>query len=327
MKYLLGLLLIIGLSACGDKKTDFVYKDNPTYGVSKNYKLLETSVALKSPKVDILWVIDNSGSMDPYQQAVIKNTNSFMNNFTKGSIDWKMGLISTSDYEDPYVGFTALDILDKSTANPVGVFQKAVGRLGTWGDVVEKFFDPTLKALKNYSFLRSDAFLAMIVISDEPEQSNISASTFYSELSKLKDPSKMLLYGIFATYDIPGIQCSGGFAYNTSEYNKIMQTMNGTLFDLCGPDFGTTLSSLGQNLAQKIAVLSSRIVLEDRPLFGTISLTYKGQVLPPGPSEQGGVWTYDPIYNVIVIHDNSVIDQNVKDILVQYKVDPDVTGN
>src|SRR5690349_21372013 len=49
---------------------------------------------------DILWVIDNSGSMGDFQSAVIANMDRFIQTFVPlaGKAKWRMGLISTDQF-------------------------------------------------------------------------------------------------------------------------------------------------------------------------------------------------------------------------------------
>ena len=89
MKIFLILLLAV---ACG-KESSYLYKveDFQSQLVSERYQLSEEG------KVDIVWVIDNSGSMSSIQQSVIQNANLFIQEFTKiRGLDWRMALVSTS---------------------------------------------------------------------------------------------------------------------------------------------------------------------------------------------------------------------------------------
>ncbi len=286
------------------------------------YKINDSQTAKQEINVDILWVIDNSGSMATYQQSVIDNTNLFIGNFTsKKDLHWKMGLISTSQAEGPYTGFTAADQLNWQTVDPVTQFKTAVGKLGTNGDSTEMTYRPTLNAITSFpDFLRPDAHLALIVLTDEDEQSNYSATPvdtapFIAQIIALKggSTSKFITYGVFATTD----DCPmGEIPYPTSRYKELMDQTNGTYLKLCATDFGQLLSDLGQDLISKIVTLDPTILLEKRPVPDTIQITYKGNLLIPGPKELGGQYTYDPVYNVINISDPNLLDAKVRDIVV-----------
>ena len=82
--------------------------------------------------VDILWTIDNSGSMGDHQRDVIANANSFISQFTQSTaLEWRMGLVSTDTQDEPYVGLIPGTELNYLTPNAVTKFQQAVRRLGT----------------------------------------------------------------------------------------------------------------------------------------------------------------------------------------------------
>lgn len=335
MKKYSRFIVLLFLISCTGEKNDFAYKVNPIYPVTINHKMSEASVSFNTPKIDILWVIDNSGSMASAQNSVITNTSAFIQAFTQSkNIDWKMGLISTDIADMPYIGFEPGDELSSTApGNPVQRFQSAVGNLGTNGDSTERSFDPIVNNLKKYNnFLRDGAYLAIILVTDEDEQSDKyrTAQSMIDEVTKLKnnDSSLIIGAGVFSTYDF-GLKCSSpfssttGFSYINSQYESFINLTGGSYYDICNPNFGNLLSTLGQNLVSKISKLVARIVLQSRPIVSTIKINYLGQDLAPGAAEEGGHWVYDPTYNVIIIHDKNVINGNVKDILIQYDTNPD----
>jgi hypothetical protein len=306
----------------------------PATPVPKKYsKNLEFKVAHTQntiPKVDILWIIDNSGSMGDEQQNVIANTSHFMNTFTSQTqLQWKMGLLSTTVTDpmsgadvDPYVGFTPETQLDYLTPNPVPIFQNAVGRLGTGGSGSEQTFNPVLKNLRRFpSFLTPGAYLALIIVTDEEEHSpGISPTSFVTQLTALKggDKSKIVVYGVFAT----AFDCPQGFNYTFSRYWDLMRQVTSTKYPLCNPQFGQLLTSIGEDLITRMSTLDPVLLLEARPIPSSIRLTYKGKLLKPGFKEDGGVWIYDPVYNVIRITNMAVLDAGVRAISIAFDIDP-----
>src|SRR4051794_7209298 len=91
----LAILVLIAALASGCRSDDLLYLHEPQMGPSHalSHKIKDIS---GNSDVDILWVIDNSGSMKEYQQHVIINTLAFMQNFTANTgLRWKMGLLST----------------------------------------------------------------------------------------------------------------------------------------------------------------------------------------------------------------------------------------
>src|SRR5690606_9309229 len=103
--------------------------------------------------IDILWVIDNSGSMQSIQNNIIANAKIFMEQFIlEKHINWKMGIASTDKSEAPYLGFdnsfdrSLVDFNDPlSIDDTVSKFQDAVRELGVNGDAYELVFYNVLR--------------------------------------------------------------------------------------------------------------------------------------------------------------------------------------
>lgn len=77
---------VMALSACADKSADIsILSDSDTFEQS-------TSV---NNKIDILWMIDTSGSMAPYQQNLADNFSTFINDFVTKGYDYNMAVAGT----------------------------------------------------------------------------------------------------------------------------------------------------------------------------------------------------------------------------------------
>src|SRR6476661_1030667 len=50
-------------------------------------------------KIDVLWVVDNSGSMAPRQQNLARNFSSFIDVFTKNSINFRIAVTTTDIFK------------------------------------------------------------------------------------------------------------------------------------------------------------------------------------------------------------------------------------
>src|SRR5688500_10837964 len=51
-------------------------------------------------KVDVLWVIDNSGSMAEEQENLARNFQSFIELFTRGAVDYRIAVTTTDVFGD-----------------------------------------------------------------------------------------------------------------------------------------------------------------------------------------------------------------------------------
>lgn len=275
----------------------------------------------ESGGVDILWVIDNSGSMSTYQNDVIRHTDKFMNEFTSaGRIDWRMGLISSDESEEPYLGFAQYNgnFFDYTDNDPVGTFQQAVSQLGTSGSYVEKFFGPSLKWMSSDQFIRPDAFLAIIMVSDEPEQTDgLSPQAFYNELVNLKAGQADLIKVYTAIAAKKGLQpnCSDGVIdnYIGSRWEEIKDLSNALAFSACSADFGSEMANVAQSIIAQLK--AARILIPDQPKVDTIKVTFQGEDVPGGMKELGGKWYFDEKFNEIVFYEimgTNDVDETVK---------------
>lgn len=316
--YALGFALIAGLAACS-RPVDFLYRlrEQTTQEISHVHKLKELQ---GENKVDILWIIDNSGSMMSHHQALIQNADVFINQFvTTGGLEWKMGIVSTAVAEEPYVGFTPSTLLTYQTPDNVRVFKEAVADLGTSGDAFEKTFAPLEQHLTDYpDFTRKNAVLAVIMVTDAPEQSRIPASRIVNFLTGLKgDLRRVVTYGVFASNDFNCRDTDEPWDYAGSPYEELITATQGVTFKLCA-DFGQSLADMGKDLVSRVK--RPFIQLYERPLEASLRVVYKGKDLPGGPLESRGMWLYDFNHNRIVFHSLDFAPSDNEEVTVVYEI-------
>jgi hypothetical protein len=307
MKYFFLSLIFLCLFSCG-KNTSFLHHSNP-----KPREFFRNTFSLhefdSGNKVDILWVVDNSGSMDGIQQNIVRNAELFMNEFMKSSyIDWKMGLVSTDKYENPYLGFD--QPFNRSTPDPVSIFRNKVKSLGTNGDASEYVFHNVYRNLTNpgpFPFLRGGSHLAVIMVTDEEEQSQeisnlYEVNSFYAAMVNMISPYfKLRFYGAINAKELESCTSYGtSLRYTNSPFEKIIQLSDGFVVSACKPEFGEDLAKIGKDIASLVEY--PRLLLSERPRVESIRVTYKGQVLEPGRPEQGGYWYYDDEFNMIIFY-------------------------
>jgi hypothetical protein len=310
MKFLALLLLVV---ACG-KESDYIYKVEPYRELvtSENYRLIS-----EGGQVDIVWVIDNSGSMSDIQQSVITNADLFMQEFIKiRGLDWKMSLLSTDINDAPYLGMASP--FNYSSADPVGTFRDAVGRLGINGSGTEKTFEPIVKNLNNFSsFLRPSAFLVLIFVTDEDEQSSINAGNFLNDMVARKG-GRMGMIRAYGAFDASDLGCTS-ITYAGSPFETVINATGGKAIGTCSTGFGTELAKLGNDIVSTVS--SPVVMLAKRPVPSTIQVVYKGVALPGGARADGGLWVYDPDVNGVRFHDYSFLDVNEKFIQIVFVTD------
>ena len=144
------------------------------------------SVAVVNNKVDILFVVDNSGSMGPLQQNLVSNFQSFISNFQSKGYDFRIG-VTTSDayldgvnfhndptqskWRDGLTSHTGVFVITPSTPNLNATFvtNATEGSQGSGDERVFSSFRDAFNNPLNTGFVRPDSFLSVIILSDEDD--------------------------------------------------------------------------------------------------------------------------------------------------------------
>ena len=234
--------------------------------------------------LDILFVIDNSGSMREEQASLVANFNRFINvldNIEGGLPNVHIGVVSTDIGAGPYgiMGCTGngdngilqnapvggacdtpgperyiVDIANDDgvtrTNNYTGTLAdtfSCISELGTTGCGFEQPLEAMRRALngsnaQNAGFLRDDAFLAVIIISDEDDCSAEQVSMFDSDPSLDNVNSNLgpltsfrcFEFGVECTPDAPrtagprqdcATRLNSQYMYNIDEYANFLKTL------------------------------------------------------------------------------------------------------
>ena len=344
---LVSLLSLSLLSGCNGENADYLFHE--TLPVEQRDKREYPLSLLEADKnIDVLLVIDNSGSMGGIQQSVIKNARLFFEKFAKQSyINWKVGLISTDERDDPYIGFdnsldyTMVDFQDPASFERViSRFQGAVSRLGTNGSASEYTFYNVKRVLDLYDgvsrsprFLREKSHLVVIMLTDEEEQSKTvrgvnpqqyEAPNFYNELSRYINSNNILrFYGAFNHKELKGCENMGSYwnePWKGNAFDQIISLSQGFYISPCTADFGKDLARIGQDIVSLIGLPS--LLLRRRPLVETLKVFYKGELLPAGPKDEGGFWFYEEESNTINFYDMDFVDDFERDhFVIDFEVD------
>lgn len=306
------------ITSCG-RNSDFIYHDlqlpKPYFSTTHQLKELQGE-----RQVDVLFIVDNSGSMSSYQQALASNIDSFVKQFFSGGVlEWRMGLISTDPVNSPYIGLVPGTELDFRSTDAMNRFRAAVGRLGLNGDGTERTFTPLMKWLNEYpKFLRPQAILALVMVTDAPEQSMVPSANVLAFLTKVKGSlSKVVSYGVFAAADFGCRSDEGAWNYAGSPYEGLIAATNGKTYPLCQA-FGPHLADMGKDLVSRVN--RPEIQLTSRPRVETLKVIHRGVELLGGPEEEKGVWSYDFPKNRIVFHNMDFAPNDNEQVEIRYEI-------
>ena len=257
-------------------------------------------------KADILFVVDNSGSMSEEQTKLGNSFSTFINWLTNGLVDYRVA-ITTTDMDDPnhqgkFQGNPT--VISNTTPNVVDTFKNNVN-VGANGSGSEKGIVAAATALSsgllssaNAGFLRNDARLFVVWVTDEEDSSPSSPSTYQNEIVAAKggDPAQVFFAAIAGPEPL-GCFTFAGSADAGARYLDIVQPTGGLFGSICDADFGYTL----QNLAFEVTSAGGAYPLSALPDPSTIVVTVDGltQILAVD-------YMYDATSNVVTFQEGHV---------------------
>lgn len=300
-----------------------------------------------TPRVDVLFVVDDSGSMESHQANLSKNIKLFIQEIQKMTfLDYHIGVVTTSmDNADPNIPWDPSDpwsvevpcdnntvprtraracgdgklvryktktpYVDANTLNGLSILEDNL-IVGTNGSGTEAMFDPVVAALTpplengtNAGFLRPDASLAIIFVTDAEDQSDNmkTGADFNKFLLDLKGghQDKILAYGAIIPSNISRPSCPRDDYQTPKKLEEFLTLAKGIEFNLCDTDFGTKLAHIATDVVQKVGRI---MYLSRPPVVDTIQVVYGSQVIPNDPNTG---WTYDPVRNALIFGEKIVL--------------------
>lgn len=258
---------------------------------------------------DILFVIDNSGSMGIWQTALTDNFNSFISVFSVTGVDYQIAVITTDDamFRGPILTDTTPDLETEFTDQAIA---------GTYGSAMEKGLQhaeeatsPGGDASPGSSFLREDAKLIIIFVSDEKDWSSKTDAEYVAHFNSLKTSESMIV-----THAVVGDAPSGcslsTSAWTNADYGEgyieVSALTGGEFVSICSSDWGIDLEALAHD-----SILDSSFELSDIPFEETITVEVDGVSVTE--------WTYNIVENSIVF-DASHVPPTESTIEINYSI-------
>jgi hypothetical protein len=243
---------------------------------------------------DIIFAIDKSCSMDDNQNALANNFSTFITELSNYSTDWQVMVINDSN------GCNQTGILTSSTPGYVATFQQAINS-STKSQYTEKLLTPAAWAVDktdsgecNQGFLRSNAMLHIILVSDEPEQSSGTWSNYVNQIiAKKGDAANVRISAIAG--DVPGGCWSGSQSAEAgSGYYEAVNYTEGVFLSICS----NWASSSNLELLAEASVIQNTYVLDNQAIEETIVVEING-------SESSNGWYYDEASNSVIFETNA----------------------
>lgn len=358
-------------------------KGGGSFSVLSESSTFEQQITYTPRKLDVLFVVDSSGSMDNYQQALVNNFSSFIDRFISKGYDFRIAVTTSEAYRYPqlaipgacssYCNEWRTHFRRGSSANPYVIDKSnydlttsagktllkndfiANAHMGTDGSGDERAFSSFMAALNygtnfngtaspNKDFHRPDAFLAIVIISDEEDFSQIGTGSInesYSNpnlvpVASYKDQLRTFTGGAegvdftVSTISIldqaclnildPNNQTNPGSAIGRkigNRYKALAALTGGTQNSLCN-SFDTSLD----NISDSIEGLSdASFVLAKAPIIASIRLIVDG-VLVPQSAVDG--WSYIAASKTLKINGNTY--KPAAGATIKLNFDPDLSA-
>lgn len=265
-----------------------------------------TQKANENKEVDIVMIIDNSGSMAQNHLDLRYRFNELFNEETLGSTDWQMAFLSSAYYGssplnesngfyhlrdfsgnnisgDHQILSPAYDNYEELFINTISSRQGGVSSLGELFALMNMINH--FNTIQN--FFRKDALLAVIIISDElaattgyvtnPETGQrqtigITLDDIATAAQENFGLSKQFVnYGIILEPNDPHCQEASA----NEQVALLAQKTGGFTESICNPDYSSIMSNIGESIKKKLDFEEIPLPHESRVVEGSVELSFK----------------------------------------------------
>jgi hypothetical protein len=269
--------------------------------------------------IDVLWVIDNSGSMYQERDRVMAEIETFFQWFIDLDLDYHMGVVTTDIVNPLYGGklVGAPTFVTPETPDPQGTLARNidVGHV-EMGDeagleaVRLALTEPVLSG-HNEGFYREDARLAVIFLSDEPDYSPWEVATYDGFLEDLKEERDDIFIAAIVGDREDGCSNRCGSEEASADagdrYLDLAEAYEGFEESICTCDLAPAMERIG--FESTFYVRS--FLLRDTPGIPSMIKVWVDGILAGG-------WSYDPGQNAVLFDSAPPLGSEV---IVRYPVD------
>ncbi|WP_413575716.1 hypothetical protein ACLVWU_15275 [Bdellovibrio sp. HCB290] len=242
-----------------------------TFEVSSKYRsLVQTVQVTPNKKVDLLIVIDNSGSMEYEQKNMAKRVQNLLS-VIKG-LDWQIA-VTTTDPRDVKLGDGRLvELTGKkgsyiltsamADAEAQSLLGATLQRTET-GSGDEQAVYVTYRAIErslsqsggNVNFVRPDAQFSVLVISDEDESKNGTKNDPQSLLNFVSQTyGGQKAFSFHSIITRPGdtaCKSTNGYAYGY-RYEQFSKLTGGVIGDVCAADYAAQVTGIADGIRKTL---------------------------------------------------------------------------
>ncbi len=203
----------------------------------------ELFVGQSTPKVDVLFVVDDSGSMSAEQASLAANFDAFIHAAEDWETDYRIAVTTT----DLGLGGALHGPSPIVTAVNSDQFKDNV-LVGAAGSPIEQGLAAASASLNGAfgPYLRPDAALVLVFVSDEDDQSPAPVSQYVAAFRSIKDGKDELLTAYAIVGPPGGCLDAIGSAEGGLRYVQAAEQTGGAFASICDPSFASALQSFGE---------------------------------------------------------------------------------
>lgn len=316
---ILSAVVLLGGFGCNQQMSFDLPQTSDAFGQNITY----------NNKVDIVWVLDNSASMDAHQKRLVQQVPDLIGKLNSLKLDYRIMVVTTDmGYGGDggrFLGETKY--VSRTTPNLVAELQSRMS-LGEDGDNLERGLESLEDAILNDSdslapALRSDALLVINVLSNEDDKSQHTKTTspyasYYSQfLDRIKTPwndgARSWLMNFIGVLGNENGACTTFQNYSEAglSYLEMVQLTGGVRESICTSSLSTAVS----NVRARILEIMTEFKLTRKPVVESIVVTVNGVTIVQNATNG---WQYSTSKNSIKFYGSSVPAADA-DIRVSFK--------
>ncbi len=251
--------------------------------------------------VDVLISMDRSCSMADVNAELVASFSSLLSGLEEEADDYHVGVVAMQD--GCLVGSPLFADNSMTRAEQQELLEEQACLDGSCGPYIvhgERAFSELQAVLSaantgaggcNEGFLRDEARLLLLGVSDEPEQSVDPYSTYVSWFQGLKSDPSQVMFSAIGGDDPSG--CGSAMAY-VGFYSAVVET-GGDYHSICAPPFDLAMESIGQGAVP----VQDSFPLSEEPVPSSLEVQVDGVLQSAG-------WSYAEVDNAVVFEASTV---------------------
>jgi hypothetical protein len=303
-------VLLVALSGCGEFGVGAVGTvPPPELLVAVQEKFQQASL----PAVDLLLVIDDTASMEQEQAALASSIGDLADALDQVDLAWQIGVTTTTLWPGEAGWLVGTPYVLTPSVPDVHALLEERAQPGVDGSAPEAGLAATLLALElaapgfpNAGFLRSDATLHVVVLSDADDGSTDAlgddpVGVFLDAFTAYDRPAGPASVSVVVG-DVPsGCVGATGNAQAGTHYAEVAAATGGVVSSICGADFGPIVDAV----ADVVVNWPTRFELAAAPIPSSVRVAIDTERQLDGWSLDGAAIVFDaaPPPGAVVIVD------------------------